>query len=255
MCRSRLGAVMSAMTAMVFTGAVPLLAQTASGNVATTEPASAGGTASKVTLPSPFHGGPLVTGINVWAGSAASIRTASHNEKFDASMAMVGVQFTRSLFVAKGIHFSWMVEVVPVILATVEAPSNRFPVNVGFDNEAAARRVLARYSRHDVYGFGFAPLSAEASKSLTDKLTTVFTVTSGGAFFTGVVPYGKATQANFTVAPTLGLEWRLSPTHAVAAGYTMHHLSNASFGASNPGMNSHILFVRLSRARFGGQPR
>jgi hypothetical protein len=206
-------------------------------------------------FPLPFKGGPLVTGINVWAGGATSIRTASHNEKFDASLAMVGVQLTRSLFVAKGIHFSWMIEILPVILATVEAPPNRVPVFVNAGSEEATKKIVARYASHDVYGFGIAPFSAEASKALSDKLTTVFSVTSGGAFFSGVVPYGKATQANFTVAPTLALEWRLSPSHAVAAGYTLHHLSNASFGAANPGMNSHLLFVRVSRARFSGRPR
>lgn len=203
------------------------------------------------TLPLPFRGGPLVTGYNVWIGSAWSVRTASNNEQASGTaFSMVGVQFSRSLFVRGGVQFSWLVEVVPAIVATVGAPSNRLPTPTRSPEIFYNRERYARYTLHDTYGVGIAPLGAEVSRPLTARLSAMFNVTAGGAVFSSVIPYGKATQANFTVAPALGLEYRVAGGYALSSGYVMHHLSNASFGASNPGLNSHMVFVRLSKARF-----
>lgn len=202
-------------------------------------------------LAPPFRGGPLVTGVNVWAGSALSVRTASHNERFDgAAFRMVGVQLSRTLFVRGGMQFSWLVEVLPAIVATVGAPDNRKPTPTRAPEIYYDPKRLARYTLRDVYGIGLAPLGAEVTRPLTRTVSAMFNVTAGGAFFSAVVPYGRATQANFTVAPTLGLEWRLPGGYAVSSGYSLHHLSNASFGDANPGLNSHMVVVRMARARY-----
>jgi len=249
----------------VVAGLVPLSAraQLASGASSASGAGSGnpGGAAdSAVTTPTrigpaplapPFRGGPLVTGFNLWAGSALSIRTASNNERFDgAAFRMVGVQFSRSLFVRGGMQFSWLVEVLPAIVATVGAPVNRMPTPTRAPEIYFNPERLARYTLHDVYGFGIAPFGAEVTRPLTRTLSAMFNVTAGGAFFSAVVPYGKATQANFTVAPTLGLEWKLPGGYALSSGYSLHHLSNASFGDANPGLNSHMVVVRMARARY-----
>jgi hypothetical protein len=206
---------------------------------------------TRAPLAPPFRGGPLVTGVNVWAGTALSIRTASNNEQFDGgAFRMMGVQFSRTLFVRGGVQFSWLVEVLPAIVATVGAPENRLPTPTRAPEIYRDPARLARYTLHDVYGVGLAPLGAEMTKPLSRNVSAMFNVTAGGAFFNAVIPYGKATQANFTVAPTIGLEWKLPRGYALSSGYSLHHLSNASFGDANPGLNSHLLFVRLARARY-----
>ncbi|MCC6241966.1 MAG: acyloxyacyl hydrolase [Gemmatimonadaceae bacterium] len=222
------------------------------GQVTTADPPSA----PAVPLLPPFKGGPLVTGYSVWAGSALSARTASHNERFDgAAFHIVGVQFSRTLFRRYGMQFSWLVEVLPAIVASVGAPPNRIPfisvVSSDFEERrlAAARR-LAPYQLRDVFGVGFAPLGAEITRPITSRVSGLFNVTAGGAVFNDVVPYGKATHANFTVAPTVALELRLTDAYAISTGYTLHHLSNASFGIANPGLNSHLITLRVARARF-----
>lgn len=251
----RLPVVVGTLLLAVSSWVPPAMAQSSVGTPSHSDSSGAGNTATFSPLPSPLRGGPWITGVNVWAGSAASVRTASHNESFDGALSMIGVQFTRSLFVAKGVHFSWMVEVVPLILATVEAPPNRMPTPTRNAESYFNSARFARYTERNVYGFGVAPFSAEAAKPLNRNIAALFSVTSGGAFFSAVVPYGKATQANFTVSPAAALEWRVSPTSALALGYTLHHLSNASFGESNPGMNSHVFFARVSRARFPSRTR
>lgn len=219
------------------------------------QPADRSSTGTTVTpggwpsVPLPFSGGPWVTGLNVWAGSAVQTRTASHNELFEGSLTMVGVQLTRSLFERGGVRFTWIVEMLPVMLVSSGAPANRVPTLARDPAEASDPKKLARYAMHDSYGMGIAPLSAEASRHIAGRMNAVFTVTSGGAVFTRVVPYGKATQANFSVSPALSLEYQTPHGSTISAGYTLHHLSNMSFGGANPGMNSHVFYVRVGKPR------
>ena len=202
------------------------------------------------SLPLPFRGGPLATGYTVWSGSAFSIRTASNNEKFDgAAFRIAGVQLSRTLFVRKRIQFSWLVEMLPAIVASVGAPVNRLPTATRNAEAFGDPKRRARYTLHDVYGVGLAPFGAELSRPLVTRLSAIYNITAGGVFFSAVVPYGKATQANFTAATSVALEWRVTPRYAVSSGYNLHHLSNMSMGGANPGLNSHLLFVRVSKAR------
>lgn len=201
-------------------------------------------------MPLPFRGGPLITGYSVWTGSAFSVRTASNNEKFDgATFRAVGVQLDRSLFVRKGIQFTWLVEVLPAIVAHVGAPANRLPTPTKNAEAYYNPQRFERYTLRQVYGGGIAPLGAELSRPIISRLSAIYNVTAGAAFFSSVVPYGKATQANFTAATSVALKWQVNSDYAVSAGYNLHHLSNASFGNSNPGLNSHLLFLRVGKVR------
>jgi hypothetical protein len=187
--------------------------------------------------------------VSVMLSSAVDTRTASHNETIDGAFRTVAVQVSRPLFTVGGMHVAWLGEIMPAMLVTAGAPPNRVPTPLTNPAEANDPRRLERYAVRDSYGVGLAPLGAEAAFSMTEKTHVLFNVTSGVAWFSRVVPYGKATQANFTVAPGLFLERRIGGRQAVAVGYQLHHLSNASMGSANPGMNSHIFSVRVSTLR------
>ena len=235
---------------------VPLLGisgQTGSDSV--TGPSATNAVHAAGAVPLPFRGGPLVTGVSVWAGSSFDVRTASDNQRFNGNFRIVGVQFLRSLFAWKGMQFSWIIEALPVITATVSAPDNRTPTLFRNPDAYADPARYALYRPHNVYGVGLAPFGAQAARPLSNRLNALWQVTSGGAVFSKVIPYGLATRANFTASTSIGVEYSLSPKVAMAVGYDLHHLSNASFGQANPGMNSHILFVRFARARFDGVAR
>lgn len=180
--------------------------------------------------------------------NAMATYTASHNEFMDGAFRTASIQVAKPLFRVKGTTIAWLGEVLPVILTTTEAPPERVP-RANIHPEASDPRVMARYARQDGYGVGLAPLGAEATRMLSDRTRLVVNVTSGGAWFNRVVPYGRATQANFTVAPGLLIERDVGRRGALAAGYVLHHLSNASMGGANPGMNSHLLSLRWTRTR------
>ncbi len=187
--------------------------------------------------------------ISVMFSDAVDTRTASHNESISGAFRTMAVQLSRPLFTVGGMHVAWLGEVMPAMLVTAGAPPNRVPTPTTDPAEANDPRRLARYQVRDAFGVGFAPLGAEAALSLGEQTHVLVNVTSGVAWFSRVVPYGKATQANFTVAPGLFLERRIGHRQALAVGYQLHHLSNASMGGANPGMNSHIFSVRVSKLR------
>ena len=161
-------------------------------------------------------------------------------------MKIIGVQWTHDLFSWHGARFSWVTELLPLMLVSSSSPPLRIPPGLR-DPLTADQKRLALYLEHDSYGFGISPLSAQAEIPISGHFSTIVQVTSGAAWFSKVVPYGRATQANFTVSPSLALQWRATSSTRVALGYTMHHLSNGSFGGSNPGMNSHMFFVRVGK--------
>ncbi len=187
--------------------------------------------------------------VSVMLSGAVDTRTASHNEPVNGAFRTLAVQVSRPVFTVRGVHVAWLGEVMPAMLVTAGAPPHRVPTPATDPAEANDPLRLARYQVREAFGVGFAPLGAEAAVSLGANTHVLVNVTSGVAWFSRVVPYGKATQANFTVAPGLFLERRLGGRQALAVGYQLHHLSNASMGGANPGMNSHIFSLRVSKLR------
>lgn len=160
-------------------------------------------------------------------------------------MRIVGVQVSRDVWRGIRARLSYVGEVLPVLLVRSGPPIRRM-LDTAKTYDATE---IARFSFRDSYGFGLAPFGAEMSRQLTPKLSALVNVTAGALIFNRIVPYGAATKANFTVSPGAALEWEPIRRTRLAVGYTFHHLSNASFGRSNPGMNSQILYVRIARMR------
>jgi hypothetical protein len=179
------------------------------------------------------------------ATNSMATYTAAHNEPIDGAFRTLSVQVAKPVFRWRGTSVAWLGEVLPAIHVTSEAPPSRLPL-AGIDPAANDPVVMARYGRGSGYGFGLAPLGAELAHATGARGRIILNVTSGGAWFTRVVPYGRATQANFTVAPGLLYAHRVGPG-SLAVGYVMHHLSNASMGGANPGMNSHLVTLRWTR--------
>ncbi|MEO7359921.1 MAG: acyloxyacyl hydrolase [Gemmatimonadaceae bacterium] len=185
-------------------------------------------------------------GVNLWAGGAYETRSASHNEHFAGSLAIVGLQLSRDVWRGRRTRIAYLGEILPLMLARSGPPLNRVPDTL---RNHFAQAELNRYKYRDAFGFGLAPFGAEVTYQTSRRTSALFNVTAGALWFTRIVPYGKGTQPNFTVSPGVALQWEAANRTRVALGYTFHHLSNASFGQANPGMNSQMLYVRVSRLR------
>ena len=96
--------------------------------------------------------------------------------------------------------------------------------------------------RHDVYGFGLAPIGWSVAFGQGPARLTI-EAAGGGLWFTRRVPDPVATRFNFTASGGPTLELRMTPARSFRLGYLWHHTSNGGTGFVNPGLNSGILTV------------
>ena len=133
--------------------------------------------------------------------------------------------------------------------APVSAQSGELAPAKEWEFGAIDEQFLRSISDRESVGIGLSPFGGAASYAVGHAVTLHADVTAGGVLFTNVVPYGKATRANFTVAPTPGVRWEPHNSMRIGTGYKLHHLSNASLGSTNPGMNSHIWYLSVGVVR------
>jgi hypothetical protein len=54
------------------------------------------------------------------------------------------------------------------------------------------------------------------------------------------LPPGNTSQVNFTSGPELGLQWFRQSRNSIDLSVKVYHLSNASLGTLNPGINGTV---------------
>jgi hypothetical protein len=94
----------------------------------------------------------------------------------------------------------------------------------------------------NVYGFGANPLVMKWNFTRGKKAIPYF-LAQGGLLRTHVnIPPGNTSKINFTSGPGVGLNYFLRPGRSVNLDVRATHLSNASLGAHNPGVNASLQF-------------
>jgi hypothetical protein len=71
----------------------------------------------------------------------------------------------------------------------------------------------------------------------------------GGLWFTRDMPVPDARRFNVSFEYGGGLEFLHASGGALVLGYKFHHLSNSNSAAENPGLDSHVFYFGMSRAR------
>lgn len=66
----------------------------------------------------------------------------------------------------------------------------------------------------------------------------------GGVLFSPAnFPPGDTSQVNFTTGPEIGVQWFRKENNSINLAVKAFHLSNASIGRQNPGINASLLFI------------
>jgi hypothetical protein len=91
-----------------------------------------------------------------------------------------------------------------------------------------------------VYGFGVNPLVMKWNFTQGKRMIPYF-LAQGGMLHTHVkVPPGNTSTVNFTSGPGIGFNYFLKPGRSLNFDFRATHLSNASLGDHNPGVNSSL---------------
>jgi hypothetical protein len=94
----------------------------------------------------------------------------------------------------------------------------------------------------DVYGIGVNPLVMKWNFTRGKKAIPYFLAQGGMLWSTDNVPPGNTSKINFTSGAGIGLNYFLKPGRSVNWDVRATHLSNASLGSHNPGVNSSLQF-------------
>jgi len=96
--------------------------------------------------------------------------------------------------------------------------------------------------QHWIYAFSATPVVAKWNWVANEKVTPYFALEGGLLFSTKPIPKPDTSNVNFTPGGALGLFLKQTPKHAIDLSLHITHISNASLGNNNPGINATMQF-------------
>ena len=95
-------------------------------------------------------------------------------------------------------------------------------------------------SGHPQYAAAINPLIGKWNFTAGKTLSPYIAAVGGIVFSPSNLPPGDTSQVNFTSGAELGAQWFLSSKNSINFAMKIYHLSNASIGNLNPGINGAV---------------
>lgn len=108
-----------------------------------------------------------------------------------------------------------------------------------------ATPIFAQLRPTHVYGVGVAPVLWRWNFVPRPRWSAFGELAMGGLWSAAPIPEGSK-RANFTAHWGVGLRVHGSASRSVVVAYRLQHVSNGNQLSTNPGVNSHVVFVGLS---------
>jgi len=168
-----------------------------------------------------------------WAGGSLGLPSALPGSRDRSITELTGLRYGRVLLTGRSAALEYTFDLVPVAVVSGPAglPENPPPGSTG---------------REHVYGGGFIPLGFKLFLGPQHRLKPYLTVSSGAFYFAKQFPVPNSAQFNFLSTGGAGLQYFVSPRHAISIEYRIGHLSNAGIGNLNPGFNNSIVLFGFS---------
>jgi hypothetical protein len=126
------------------------------------------------------------------------------------------------------------------VLAMLDEPVIPAPKNDRFD------------LRKRTYGSGVSPVGFRASFFPQSRVQPFFSTDGGFIYFLDRVLSPQGSQFMYTIDFGGGLQIFHKQRQAVTIGYRYQHLSNANISLHNPGTDTNVFYVAMSRFRTKG---
>jgi len=171
--------------------------------------------------------------FGVWAGGGTGVGERSHTKFFNTGVRLgkvltpnFGPSFLRG-------NFEFAGDIVPIWL--IWQDSFRVRTN-------AAGQQVAIPERERVYGGSFHPVILKWNFTRSKRVVPYIAAEGGVLFTKDDVPFPDTSNVNFTPGGDFGVQIFTKPTQAVVFSVHATHISNASMGDHNPGVNAAFLF-------------
>jgi hypothetical protein len=185
---------------------------------------------------SPIHKG--ATEMSVWGQGGSGLGAADTTQMMSA-----GVRFGRIMTDVRGSgwmrgNFEYAFDTMPLYLFFQDQTVCQGPIGPNTCSVIFRRR-------QTVYGGGVTPVILKWN-FVGNRRVVPFVAAEGGVVFTtGKVPDGNTSTVNFTPGIAGGVQWLRGRRGSFSVSGHLTHVSNASLGDFNPGLNS-TLQLRLS---------
>ncbi len=169
------------------------------------------------------------TEIGLWAGGGTGV---GHSSSFQ--FANAGLRLGKVLTGQHGPGFLWgnfeyAVELVPLYLVLQDVPKLQ-----------AGGAITT--GRQTVYGGSISPVILKWNFSSGKNLVPFFAAEESAIFTTKDVPAGDTSTINFASGIGSGVQFFRDDRHALSLSGHLMHISNASIGNHNPGINIALQF-------------
>jgi hypothetical protein len=108
------------------------------------------------------------------------------------------------------------------------------------------------YQRKRTYGSGLSPVGFRASFFPESRVQPFLSTDGGFIYFTDRVLSPQGSQYMYTIDFGGGLQIFRKQRQSVTIGYRYQHLSNANISLHNPGTDTNVFYVAVSRFRTKG---
>jgi hypothetical protein len=157
-----------------------------------------------------------------------------------------------------GARAEWVIEALPSL--TLAATSDIVPVAVITHTPTYTTRQVVfpgggttqlkeQTGNEPVYGAGGMPFGFKLLIGSSSNVRLFGATSVGGLWFTRDVPIPDGRRFNFSFEYGGGIEFGRRTQRTIILGYKFHHLSNANSAAVNPGLDSGVIYVGISRPR------
>ncbi|HYG98950.1 MAG TPA: acyloxyacyl hydrolase [Terriglobales bacterium] len=175
--------------------------------------------------------------ITPWVGGGLGLRQRTDWKFFNA-----GVRVGKVLTGEKGAgffrgNFEFAADVIPLYM-TYQPEAIAFPA--AEDPSKVAYVLTGRRQR--VYGYSFNPVVLTWNFTRGKRIVPFFSAEGGLLVTRKDVPFPDTSNVNFTPGGAFGAHVFLKNNHAITFSGHVTHVSNASLGDHNPGINAALLF-------------
>lgn len=186
------------------------------------------GVASSFAVAQEIGSGPLKKGateIMVWGGGGSGLGKSS-----DCQMLTAGVRLGKVL---TGSHGSGLLR------GNLEYAVDLIPLYLFFQDRVSASGIK---ERETVYGGSISPIILKWNFTSGKRVAPFIALEESGIFTTDNVPAGDTANINFGSGIGSGVQFLRGENHALSLSGHLMHISNASIGNHNPGINFSLQF-------------
>jgi hypothetical protein len=186
-------------------------------------------------------------GIGVWAALAKDSPGRPFGHSVGNDLALTAIRATFTVHRAPGWALDYSADLVPAAWISMSRASDA-AVDRPCQPDGSACEFRAPFAGQQVvYGIGTAPLGIVFRIRPRRHLQPFLTAAAGALWFQRPVPAMNAGRFNFTAELGGGVLYTTSHSLGVLLGYKLQHLSNGGTRPLNPGIDSNMFYVGLTR--------